>query len=404
MANYASIYYALKDVWGGAVIPQLDEAMQGFSTDLRVFEFVSIALLHRSDQSVELSDALQKRLEAMRPFWHLSHESMNFRLMRVIAEVRLAGRLLVASDLAAIKLIQRGDGGLVDGPEGISSQYHAYMLLLLLRWGDKQDEGIRRVIVKAFAWLYSIWRCYGDPSPLGRGRFQLFGYAALAAACHHAIAWGVTQPEGYAAHIHDRLTPEEPTGALSARWSGPFRDALLHGYNTLDDYRAFADFWTADIPSVSAICPVSTAPIFHILDFSGSCLIADTKGPLYAITPTPLSQPEDKGRKHELREALRMIFRKRRYVENIPPKLCSDGCYVHNGASFWCKTDNLVMEAPASPFWQSPIIWTRADMPMPEINGTMECTQWYWSRPNTMNWSGHSFRVFGGGRVHWNCS
>ncbi len=364
----------------------------------RHWEFVAIALLHRFDMADALATQIRDRLVAMQSFWHTRHESMNFRLMRAVAEARLDGRRVTARDLITIGLIPQTDGALPDGPEGISTQYHAYMLLLLLRWGDRQDIELHRIIENAFAWLHSVWRRYGDPCPLGRGRFQLFGYASLAAACALAQDWGLTQPESYIAHVHDRLDPEQPDGALSASWTGPFRDALLHGYNTPEDYRAFAKLWTAGISrSATTIAPASL--VRHPLDFSGGCLIADGEGPLAAISAPPLLPPEDKGRKKEFREALRNMLRRPRYAENLLPERLTEAGFRFGRLHFRCDGENLWMEAPPMSVLQSPIIWIKEGVPAPKTEGPLETAAWSWSRPDAPAWRGNSFRIFGEARV-----
>lgn len=366
----------------------------------RHWEFVAIALLHRFGEAETLAQVVRDRLTAMRPFWHIRHESMNFRLMRAVADAWLDRRPFTAHDLSVIGLIPRADGALPDGREGISTQYHAYMLLLLLRWGDRQDAVLCRIVEKGFGWLHSIWRCYGEPNPLGRGRFQLFGYGALAAACHYAGNWSITHPEGYIAHVHDRLDPELPDGALSARWTGPFRDVLLHGYNTPDDYRAFATFWTVDIPRTAANA-VPDALVRYPLDFSGSCLIANGQGPLAAITTAPLKPPEDNGRIQGLREGLRNVRRKPRYAENLFPEPLTQSGFRFGAMHFHCNGETLTMEVQDAPFQQSPVIWTLERMPVPKTEGVMEMAVWNWSRPGGPVWRGHSYRIFGRARLRW---
>jgi hypothetical protein len=364
------------------------------------WEFLAIALLHRYDQANALPAELRDRLERMRPFWHPRHESMNFRLMRAVAEARLAGRWIERRDLDAMGLKPCPDGALPDGREGLSSQYHAYMLLLLLRWGEKQDAALRHIIQNSFAWLAKVWRTYGDPNPLGRGRFQLFGYAALAAACHFSDDWGLPQPQDYLAQIHDRLDPEQPDGALSARWTGPFRNALLHGYNTPDDYRAFAEFWAADLLCKRA-CEFPSTLIRYPLDFFGASLIADGSGPLFALTSAPSGPPEDIGRKKEIRQMLRTLFRRSRYAENLQPETLTDDGFRVKGARFHYDGRRLTMDVPGFSAWHSPVVWTKQSVMAPEPQGTMEIQRWEWSRPGTPIWIGYSFRVFGSAQVRW---
>lgn len=375
-------------------------AQQSDSGRSRHWEFVAIALLHRFDETDTLDPEIRARLTAMRCYWHRRHESMNFRLMRAVAEARLDGRRLSAIDLTTIGLSPRDDGALPDGQEGISTQYHAYMLLLIIRWGETQDTKLRCIVERGFAWLHTTWRVYNDPNPLGRGRFQLFGYAAMAAACHYAEQWGIELPECYIAHIHDRLTPELPNGSMSACWTGPFRDALLHGYNTLDDYRAFANFWTAGITR-RPLTSVPDSLIRHPLDFSGSCLITNGRGPLAAITVSQLAPPEDMGRKYELREALRSIIRKKRFVENLSPVPLTEAGFRVGGMHFCCNGEYLTIESSPAPFRHSPIIWTMEGASALQTEGAMETAVWNWSRPGMPVWRGYSFRVFGEARIRW---
>ena len=364
------------------------------------WEFLAIALLHRHDWRGVLAEELHERLEKMQPFWHERHESMNFRLMRAVAEARLACRLIGRRDLEAINLKQRHDGALPDGCEGLSTQYHAYMLLLLLRWGDQRDAALRNMIEEGFAWLGKVYDTWGDPSPLGRGRFQLFGYAALAAACHLSETWDLPQPEDYIAHIHDRLDPEQPDGALSVRWTGPYREALLHGYNTPDDYRAFADFWTTDIRR-RRLRGVPTILARYPLDYSGASLIADGNGPVFSLMPSPNAPPEDIGYNREARQMLRVLFRRPRYAENLPPERLADRSFTIKGARFHCEGQSLTMETPSVACWHSPIVWTLKGAGAPECHGVMEMATWEWSRSGAEVWIGYSFRVFRSAKVTW---
>jgi hypothetical protein len=400
--HYADAYRLLRDsdLPGAGEWERLCEAQRADPVSNRHWEFLAIALLRRYDQGGELAGELRDYLVRMRPLWHKRHESMNFRMMRVVAEARLAGRLIGISDLEAIGLKPHSNGSLPDGPEGISSQYHAYMMLLLLSWGNREDVALHRLIENGFTWLRGVWQTYGDPSPLGRGRFQLFGYAALAAACALAEKWGLPQSEDYIAHIHDRLDPEQPDGSLSARWAGPFRDALLHSYNTLGDYRAFADFWTANI-SRKILLDIPSVLVRYHLDFVGSSLIANGNGPLFALTSVPATPAEDIGRKRESLQLLRMLMRHPRYAENLTPEKLTDGNFSINGAHFFTDGQNLFLEAPDVTFWYSPIVWTRKKGGAPVCQGMIETSTWEWTRPGAATWYGHSFRIFGPARVKW---
>ena len=375
-------------------------SLNTFATS-KVVEFISIALLHRADRDIKLRDSLSEQLKRMQPFWHERHESMNFRLMRVVLEKRLDNRLVKVDDLDTIGLHQLSDGSLPDGREGISSQYHAYMLLLLLRWGDRQDCKLHQIIEKSFAWLHDIWRRFDDPNPLGRGRFQIFGYASMAKACELAQEWGYAQPSGFVEHIHENLIPEEPEGALSIRWSGPFRDALLHGYNNPDDYSAFAKFWINDIVT-RLRTKINTSKLFrHILDFQGSSLIANVNGPMWAIVPNPIQPPLDIGKKQKAIKALRTLLQKQRYAENSQPEILHTNSFEIEGAKFSCDAQSLVMRTPFSPCYHSKTIWIRGTPSVPKITGTTENSEWQWSRPGQPRWYGYSFRIFGEAEVEW---
>ena len=111
--------------------------------------------------------------------------------MAQVVKARLANRRLRQSDLAACGLSPTKTGFLPDELNDCSSQYHAYMLALIMRFGDPCDDGLRAVVVRASQWLVGVYQQYGDPSPLGRGRFQVFGYAAMAAVASLAPQWNV---------------------------------------------------------------------------------------------------------------------------------------------------------------------------------------------------------------------
>ena len=311
--------------------------------------------------------------------------------MRIVVEVRLKGQFVTIEDLNKIGLRQSADGALPDGVEGVSSQYHAYMLLLLVRWGDRRDENIRRLILNAYNWLLVKYQSFGDPNPIGRGRFQIFGYAALAALVTYLQNWGIAPQDEYMLCIFDRLVAERPSGALSDAWSGPFRDALLHGYNTEHDYAAFAKFWVEDKRTGTQHSPKSLPLLQHALDNNGATLFANEMGAVAALTPPFCLSPTDLGRKREIKTGIRQVMRSPRCAENILPKLV-DGSKFRCGDADVQVVENLVKIETDR---ECPIIWLRRKERALSVVGCAEQATLMWSRDGMDPWWGYTFRPIG---------
>jgi hypothetical protein len=409
---YAEAYDLLVDKGG----EEIDDGLwrRVCSSQLRLvpakrhWEFVAIGLLHRIDTGQILPDRFKTYLRESQIRFESHVYAKNFALMRAVVEARLNDRLLTYDVMRQINLRQDERGCLVDGPAGQSSQYHAYMLLLLLRFGDRSDPRLRGVISSAVNWLVAVFERYGDPSPIGRGRFQTFGYAVIRRVFALASSWGVTMPEGYGAIVQARLDAETPDGALSSSWTGPHRDALLHGYNTPADYRAFANFWR---PSST----ITQAPKFskdmcwlHALDFHGSVILADDAGVIAAVMPAPLTSPVYLGRKKVVKDFIQQCLRNKRYAEDVMPLLCNGAIPGFEPAKLSLArahgkmTLSLTLDTAQMGAWHSPITWTPENANVDvSCDGWMETRVWKWGGKGSSPWVGHSFRIFDKGRVTW---
>lgn len=253
------------------------------------WEFLAVGYLHLVDRGRTLSSQDLVRLSLLAGKLKKAHRTVNWRLMARVTGVRLAGRRLTKDDLRSIGAVPDHEGYLNDEAGEPSTQYHAYILLLMLRFAD-DDETVASWMKRSLEWLVRTWQLNGDPSALGRGRFQLFGYAAMSAIAHLAASRNMHVPREWLSAVLSRLSPEEPTGALSSTWTGPFRDKLLRGYNTADDYAAFSELWVSEREEVVCTGPVAQRNGYwiHSLDSSGSCLIARLEGPVAAVTVSDL--------------------------------------------------------------------------------------------------------------------
>lgn len=250
-------------------------------------EFALIGALHKLEFPL-----LETNKQKIRDFiaevpMVLQHHTANWRLMKAIVARALYDTRITATDLKALRITQEQNGFLPDLPNDLSSQYHAYTLLLIVRFGDPKDVKLQDIVLKAFEWLINVEITYGDPNPLGRGQFQLFGYAAMRAAVHwleerwpqviSALGSLTTWTQSVQSRLPSVFIPNG--GALPFVWDGPYRENLLHGYNTPGDYPSFANFWLQNItPKNEEI--QSNSEFFKLKLNSGTVIFSRKSGPL----------------------------------------------------------------------------------------------------------------------------
>lgn len=270
------------------------------------WEFLALGYLHLFDRDKTLAPQSASQLTGLLNLFAADHATTNWRLMARVARRRIEGGFLASTDLDQVGLKQTEDGFLPDIRDDDSSQYHAFILYLLLRFSDPSDAAVRLIVVRALDWLTAVHKRDGDPSPLGRGRFQLFGYASMAAVVGQAERWQLSVPASWQAEIWARLEFNPLRGAISPKWDGPHRSYLLHGYNTTDDYPAFATLLTHDLiaPKTKYIPDDDHALWWHPLDGWGSGLMADRFGVLVSVLVSP-EATGSAGLLRRLREAWR---------------------------------------------------------------------------------------------------
>ncbi|WP_374316796.1 hypothetical protein [Aquabacterium sp.] len=325
--------------------------------------------------------------------------------MAKIIDVRLSGRHLNMDDLKAIRLYPEQSGFLPDEPKDNSSQYHAYMLLLIMRFADRSDLLLRRLVLKAINWMEEIWRQYGDPSPLGRGRFQLFGYASMVTCGHMAKDWGVNVDPLWVNAARVRARPETPTGAMSATWAGPFRHCLLHGYNTTDDYAAFAELWLRGIPAPDSVesmtghvVPRSTQLWWHPVDHDGSGLVATNSGPIIALLKNHQRPPAQRpGVISFFKQLLISPFQQKK-LTLTPQLIHHDKPFAVDGFVISQQTDKLVIQNNESTLNQhlvleSTTVWGKNAADKFSFSGSCEVEELTWARQSSAAWYGVCFRM-----------
>lgn len=284
---YAETYRQLRADGPGADLPLIDARQAAMPPREAHWEFAAIALLHvATEDGRPLLDPARSRLDRWHSRFHPNHPAGNWRLMRSAVEAALAGRPLDHARLVAALGQPGADGHLPDVQGEISSQYHAYNLLLLARFGTPEPK-VCDAVRAGFTWLFEVDRAYGDPSPLGRGCFQTFGYAAMLAASRYAGTYGVRVPAAWLSRVATRLAGVLPnSGALPPFWDGPYRPHLLHGYNTIDDYPAFAEFWAPTQGAPAAFTGAPPARFVLRADW-GTLAYDSARGPLLFLPQVP---------------------------------------------------------------------------------------------------------------------
>jgi len=280
-------------------------------------------------------------------------------------------------DLDRVKLKQAADGFLPDIRGDDSTQYHAFILYLLLRFTDPSDVAVRSIAVRALDWLTASHNLYGDPSPLGRGRFQLFGYASMAAVAGQAKRWQLSVPATWQADVWAHLEFNQLRGAISPKWDGPHRRYLLHGYNTADDYPAFAALLTHNLnpPNTKRTLDDDLALWWHPLDGSGSGLVANGFGVLASVLVSP-NATRSAGLRSRVRRALRQPPPSARPQTLIlGQKLPGNNVRIHEVDGFlhldWATGDNSAQ-------YSEMIFWSPLPILVSEIKGSVEhaCLEW----------------------------
>lgn len=175
--------------------------------------------------------------------FHAEHTTCNWRLMAFIAKAILIEQQPPVFDEALLLIEQTPDGVLLDEPNHISSQYHAYILLLLCFFFE--IEQAKPVISKAFAWVNLTVERFGNFGVFGRGKFQKFGYASLLVADRVCKAHGLDglSPLARKSALGALIGYQKTPSALSEGFVSPALDFLQHGYNTAQDYNEFTRFW-----------------------------------------------------------------------------------------------------------------------------------------------------------------
>jgi hypothetical protein len=374
------------------------------------WEFLAVGYLHLFGQTEQLSAEMLNRLSLLLPRFQKRPRTCNWRLMARVVKVRLGNRWLKLRDLEVCGLVPTNEGFLPDEPNDSSSQYHAYMLLLIMRFGDTRDEGLHIVVRHALDWLVEVCRQHGDPSPLGRGRFQVFGYAAMAATAGLAHRWSVSNDPHWLSAVWSRCTPELPTGSLSSVWTGPHRTRLLHGYNTTDDYPAFAALWMNGLSRPEPLLADSfreTCSIWwYELDAAGSGILADSTGPI-AVLMVDQQQGSVAGLRYVIKALLRS--RKSLALEREPIRLEAKECIRCGGFVLTMLDGGFVLQSDPEYLISllvtaSVTLWLPRQAPKPSLSGSCELDQLTWQRAEAPIWYGLKARLVRHGHFQVECS
>lgn len=357
------------------------------------WEFLAIGYLHLFDREEALAPQVVSHMTGLLDLFAVDHPTTNWRLMAQIVRCRIEGRFLASTDLGRVGVKQAEDGFLPDIRGDDSTQYHAFILYLLMRFGHPSDAAMRSIAVRALSWLTASHNRYGDPSPLGRGRFQLFGYASMAAVAGQAERWQLPVPAAWQAEVWGRLEFDQLRGAISPRWDGPHRSHLLHGYNTADDYPAFAALLTHDLitPKTKHSLDDENAHWWHPLDGSGSGLVADRRGVLVSVLVSPQAAGSV-GLRNLLRRALR-----RKASPTGRPEAVRRGQQLPGNNIRIRETDGALhldwgIGGNAALF-SDMTLWSPFPILVPVVTGSVEHARLEWRQQDGRAWFGLAFHT-----------
>lgn len=394
---------------------QLEQLQAAVPANEKHWEFVAMALLHtagyRAGQT--LPDTLLGVLKQLYGRMATGHKAANWRLMRRITQCAVDARVLAVSDLEALDMAQHANGFLPDAPDDCSTQYHAYNALLLARFADRQDASMREVLRRALAWLVEAALQDGEPNARGRGTFQLFGYAAMDALADLLVhEWGLGVPQDWWDAVRARMEHYEGSGALPLWWNSPAQQHWLLGYNSCDDYPAFADFWA---PTRHAL-PTSAAEATSRAIERWTCaesgdgayvVFSDERGPVVALQPVAATGRPSVGVKSALKALVRSVRQRgsasaaahepqSRKLELMKAQVgpwhlsLEEGCLVAQ----WSL---------ASPVASAPVLWVRSDFAVRqshETQGSVDAQHLSWEAADgTPRWNGLAVRAVRHGSV-----
>ena len=374
------------------------------------WEFLATGYLHLVDTGGVIEDPHRSRLAELVHAFQKKTFTNNWRFMQKVVRRRLGATAVTVEDLVRAGVNQTSEGMLPDHPSEPSSQYHAYLLLLLLRFGDRRDPVIREAAKKAFDWLRCIDIETGDPSAIGRGRFQLFGYAAMAAAAHYASEYAIDIDGKWLSRVWARCIPERQNGAMSALWSGPFRELLLHGYNTLSDYPAFAQLWLSGLPSPGRAGSEEDSTYWlHTLPEGAGELVSHGNGVSAAILATPDHHTRTGG-KAMLKAILSGEDRTLKKI-NTWMKILDGDCLKVGGSFLLTRSANKfsvrvdqqkLMRARVLNF---PVLWMSKKIEVQcNKEGCVELSHLTWSRNSDELWRGYAARIVRMGNLEYKWS
>lgn len=362
------------------------------------WEFLALGYLILFDNSKELSEVGKIRLNSILVNFNKKHPATNWRFISQIVKRRIEGGVISMTDIDHIQLIQTKEGFLEDIPENNSSQYHAFLLFLLMRFSNPNDSLIHSKVVQAFDWLITCFQLYGDPSPLGRGRFQLFGYASMVAVASQSSRWKVPVSSNWLSVVWSRLSFECLSGSISPIWNGPHRNMILHGYNTIDDYPAFVSLMTHKMsPNYNEVDSKSLDKLWwHPLDSLGSGLLADHSGIRLLIITSQLNEISNS------RKKLLLNFLKRKKTTLFPSLIKSDLDIPNKNIKITFEDGKIIIysDLKKSKISESKfIIWSTYQPLSLKVSESVETVKVNWQYENEKLWEGFEFRIVRKGEV-----
>ncbi len=398
------------DLWG-----RLEALQQAVPPTEKHWEFVAIALLHTAGHvpGQALQPRLRTPLEQLHARMSEGHKAANWRLMRHLTGKALKGAALRVSDLAALGMPQQVDGFLPDAPDDRSTQYHAYNALLLARFADATDAAMRQVLQRALDWLLQAAQVDGDPNARGRGKFQLFGYAAMEAFAHLLMRdWKVPVPTAWLRDVRLRQEHYVGSGALPLWWNSPVQRHWLLGYNSCEDYPAFADFWCPDNAknAWAAEAGLDKAPAerwtMAATEDGAQMVFSNLRGPVLALQPQ-VQAAAPTGVKSALRALLRAVTKRlRRGDHNTEPETRSVDLHQTQVGPWQLalQGDHLVARwALQGPVASAPVLWVRGDFAVRvhhDVSGSVDTQVLSWEAGDgTTSWEGLAVRAVRQGGV-----
>lgn len=374
------------------------------------WESIATALLHvrgYATAKFHPSDVDRATLQALLDATARNRGEAHRRLMRVILAGAAAGQTgLTFEDIGASGVVVREGGQLEDVPGDCSTQYHAYLLLLIMRFGDPCCEKTNLLVADALNWLHQADIEDGDPNGRGRGRFQLIGYVCMQECLSLLSKWQISMPERWKNRVASRVDYRPDSGEFPLTWTTPLNRFYLTDGSHLDA-PAFARLWLgrpALTPAAKGTCLEGL--VLHALPGNNHLLAGVRFGPILGFeAPLPQALPAPKwvaavrALQALALPCLQSLFGKRPGAKPLPPQRLSTvaraGHWRISRKEVNCVPQLWLTPAHRAPGLQMDTVWCAPGYTLDEeaslILDDVVCERLTWGASST--WRGYRIRL-----------